>query len=93
MQPFPITYALPAISRVQSVGDKGEAIVRKVRFCPMESSIFFDEQPSDELIKFMIKRAKEFEAGHFKAHKCKVPIIGFRLIKERHTFDVIASYE
>jgi len=55
-------------------------------------AIFFDEQPSDELVSFMIKRAKEFKAGHFEEHKHEVPIIGFRLIKERHTFDTIASY-
>lgn len=44
---FPITYSLPAISRVRFQDDKGNVTVRKIRYCKNETSIFMDEQPPD----------------------------------------------
>ena len=53
---FPISFSLPAISRVRFQDpDTGEVIVRKIRYCPNETSIFMDEQPKDakpEKLKF-----------------------------------------
>lgn len=44
---FPITYSLPAISRVRITEDNGDVKVRKIRYCKNETSIFMDEQPPD----------------------------------------------
>jgi hypothetical protein len=39
---YPYTYSLPAISRITYKG-----VIRKVRYCPLEDSIFMDEQAPD----------------------------------------------
>lgn len=45
---YPITWSLPAISRVRFQDpETGEVQVRKIRYCPNETSIFMDEQPAD----------------------------------------------
>jgi hypothetical protein len=58
---FPISYSLPAISRVRFQDpDTGEVTVRKIRYCPNETSIFMDEQPNDP--KINVKKIR-FENG------------------------------
>jgi hypothetical protein len=42
---YPQTFSLPAIMRVYVQDDKtGDVKIRKVRYCPNETSIFYDEQ-------------------------------------------------
>lgn len=53
-KPFPASFALPAISRVHFQDDKGKTIVRKVRYCPMEDSIFMDKQPKDAKVEKIV---------------------------------------
>jgi hypothetical protein len=53
---YPQSVSLPAIMRVHIQDEKGDVKVRKVRYCPNETSIFFDEQdPKSEAkkIKFI----------------------------------------
>lgn len=49
---YPNTFSLPAIMKSYTVNEEtGDVIVRKVRYCPMEKSIFMDEQPPDAVVK------------------------------------------
>lgn len=68
-KPFAATFSLPTISRVHFQDEEtGRTYVRKVRYCPMEESIFMDEQPIDSKAECIT-----FENGRYDVNPVNDP--------------------